>query len=151
MMRNRQALNLPEDAKYIAESEDVATRFMADDLHSMLPIYRALREKFKVPLLMFYGNMDARDGIPESTWLTQLLGNNYDGNKDIWRVDGRTVGYISQVLDDSDKDGKRKADVWVVYVNNAGHMIPQDQPKACQDLIRRFTQRGKKVQELGEA
>eukprot|EP01129_Flabellula_baltica_P008579 TRINITY_DN341_c0_g1_i5.p1 TRINITY_DN341_c0_g1~~TRINITY_DN341_c0_g1_i5.p1 ORF type:complete len:109 (+),score=19.90 TRINITY_DN341_c0_g1_i5:322-648(+) len=90
----------------------------------------------KIPVLLYNGNCDlicnymgTAEYVKIMDWPYQQAFNNAMNNT--WTVDGAQAGYY-----------KSAYNLTLLIVENAGHMVPYDQPKNSHDLLYRFMNKG---------
>ncbi|MDN4163638.1 S10 family serine carboxypeptidase-like protein, partial [Nocardioides abyssi] len=98
---------------------------------SVAPWMEELLENYRV--LIFTGQTDVTCGYPMA--LDYLSKLKFSGSEDyqnsprnIWYVDDEPAGYV-----------RTGGNLVELLVRNAGHMVPNDQPKWAYDLLYRFT------------
>ncbi|CAH1392267.1 unnamed protein product [Nezara viridula] len=118
--------------KHIFHGQDysVYNYLLNDKMQSVKPWVEVLLENYRV---MFYsGQLDIIVAYPLTmNFLPKLNWTGSEGYKTAprkeWEVDGELAGFY-----------KKAKTLTEVLVRNAGHMVPQDQPKWALDMITRF-------------
>ncbi|XP_001603004.1 venom serine carboxypeptidase-like [Nasonia vitripennis] len=126
----REALHVG-DREFVRYNSNVTADLKADITQSITPIVAELLQHYKV--LLYHGQMDVIIPYPGTQELIRHL--DWTGVDEFvkserkqWRVGFELAGY-----------SKTYGNLLEVLVRNAGHMVPDDQPKWAYDLIKRFT------------
>lgn len=112
------------------DGQMVQIHLALDMLKSVAPAVSELLSHYR---MMFYnGQLDIVVAFPlTENFLRNLNFSSAEeyrnAKRDIWKVNDEVAGYV-----------KRAGNLTEVLVRNAGHMVPQDQPKWAYDLITRF-------------
>ncbi|MCO5587649.1 hypothetical protein L7F22_041600 [Adiantum nelumboides] len=109
-------------------NETVGERMAADVPKSTMHLVEFLLNQ-SIPVLLYQGQFDLRDGVASSEAWIQLL--NWDGNgsfyaaeKRVWKESGITAGYVRSF-----------SLLTHVVISNAGHLVPADQAYNSQRTI----------------
>ncbi|MCO5573919.1 hypothetical protein L7F22_027697 [Adiantum nelumboides] len=109
-------------------NKTVGKRMAADVPKSTMHLVEYLLNQ-SIPVLLYQGQFDLRDGVASSEAWIQLL--NWDGNKRfyaaekrVWKESGITAGYVRSF-----------GSLTHVVISNAGHLVPADQPYNSQRMI----------------
>ncbi|XP_014278675.1 venom serine carboxypeptidase-like [Halyomorpha halys] len=112
------------------DGHKVSTHLNNDFMQSVKPWVEVLLEHYRV--MFFSGQVDIICAYPLTMNFLPKL--NWSGSEDYrsaarkeWMVDGELAGF-----------SKKAKGLTEVLVRDAGHMVPQDQPKWALDLITRF-------------
>jgi carboxypeptidase C (cathepsin A) len=126
-------LHVSPDSKFSVRSPIVKNIFHGDIFKSSLEKIDLLLEN-EIPVLLFAGQFDIRDGIPGQYYLISNLKwskkNAFLNSTRFQWMDGSIiVGYITT-----------HASLSLVELRNAGHLAPMDQPYYCKKMIYNFIQ-----------
>lgn len=109
---------------------DVELALMEDVMQSVAPWLAILLDNYRI--LIFNGQLDIIVAYPLTISYLQKLewsaANEYrTAPRDKWYVGSELAGYV-----------KKAGNLTEVLVRNAGHMVPQNQPRWALDLLSRF-------------
>ncbi|KAJ3100799.1 hypothetical protein HDU97_001917 [Phlyctochytrium planicorne] len=126
------ALNVP---KWVQFSKDPSVYFhlALDVMKPAAHVVAELLEK-KLPVLLYQGQFDFRDGVMSSSeWIEGLEWQGrkgyLDAERTVWKSGGHVAGYLTEF-----KNLRR------VEVLLAGHLAPMDAGPATYDMIRSFVE-----------
>ncbi|XP_055624010.1 venom serine carboxypeptidase [Toxorhynchites rutilus septentrionalis] len=128
----RRAIHVGKNAFHDLDKENkVEQHLKLDVMDSVAPYLNSLLNKYRV--LIYNGQLDIIVAYPLTVNYVRKL--NHPGAKTyktapryIWKVNGDIAGYA-----------KEAGNLVEVFVRNAGHMVPKDQPKWALDMIMRLT------------
>ena len=128
---SRKSFGVPEDIYYVPGNDDIYDAF-AEDISRSYARYVVDLLKKNVRVLIYNGQDDFVVNTPGV--LNYLNSLNWQGigiwkrtRKDIWTIRGEVTGWA-----------KVYNNLWFVLVNDAGHMVPTDQPAAAFNMLGHF-------------
>jgi vitellogenic carboxypeptidase-like protein len=135
----KKMLHVSPDSNFLVRNPIVKSVFHGDIFKSSLDKINLLLEK-RVPVLIYAGQFDLRDGIPGI--LPNVILGQYSLISNLeWSKKYEFLNSTRhQLMDGSNIVGYQTsyASLTLVELRNAGHLAPMDQPKYCKQMIYRF-------------
>lgn len=130
--QTKQQFEIPENFNYVACNDTMYLDFYDDISRSYKENITYVLNQKNTKVLLYNGQNDIIVNTPSAeNWIYSL---KWDGaekllysKKKFWNVNGKTVGTVKNV----------DSLTWV-FVRNAGHMVPTDQPENAREMINRW-------------
>lgn len=121
-------LKIPDDKDWAPCNQEVNIQFTlnGDGVKSTKPYVEDLIGKINI--VIYAGDQDyICNWLGNKAWVEEMMPKLKDQDMQVWQADGKSAG-----------EWEVDQDVYFVRVYDAGHMVPQDQPKAATELLQRF-------------
>lgn len=130
--KTKKQFEIPENFKFVGCNETMYNDFYDDISRSYKENITYILNQKSTKILLYNGQNDIIVNTPSAeNWIYSL---KWDGaekllysKKKFWNVNGKTIGTVKTV----------DRLTWV-FVRNAGHMVPTDQPQNSREMINRW-------------